>query len=486
MKAKRLFQIFILLALVFSPFGNSQRVSASSGSVDQLDAIVIPRDLSIWNATYLGFVSSSMYEKWQVTFDASHNFIVTVTTVTGDLVPLLTLMDSNGNEISHATGSLTSTQPAGDYSIQVQPQSGSGFYFLTLREIVQPPPGATVVVTPTTVNVGETATATVSLNNVPTEGYTSAEFTCTYDPSLVQVSNIVVGTLFGADPAAAINGPQNGTFIVAIAGSNGNKATTNGAVFTFSVTGLQAGQAAINCTVRVSKGDNVLTTISSTGASLTVTPGTATSTPTSTDTATPTSSTPTDTATPTPTGSVTPATDTPTSTPTGSVTPPTDTPTSTPTGSVTPTDTATPTPTSTATPTATPQALTGQVIACKPVKVYLYDAGNNLITSVDANLDGTFTLMAPAGTYTVVAKAAGFLSASGSATIPGSMPTVTLIAGDIDGDGDIDQFDAMTIGINYGQSSPPEADVNCDGIINVLDLETLAAHYRATGPTAWQ
>jgi hypothetical protein len=126
MRSKRLFQTFLLLVLVFSSFGSSQRARASTGSVDQLDAIVIPRDLSIWNATYLGFVSDSIFEKWQFTFDASHNFVVTVTTVTGDLIPLLTLLDNNGNEITHATGSLTSTQPAGNYSIQVQPQSGSG------------------------------------------------------------------------------------------------------------------------------------------------------------------------------------------------------------------------------------------------------------------------------------------------------------------------------------------------------------------------
>ncbi len=235
MKSKRFFQIFVLLALLFSSAGGVQHVRANTDTtVQQLDAIIIPRDLSIWNATYLGFVSSSIFEKWEVTFDTSHNFVVTVTTVTGDLVPLLTLMDNNGNEITHATGSLTSTQPAGNYSIQVQPQSGSGFYFLTLREIVQTPASASIVVAPTSVNVGETATATVSLNNVPAEGYTSAEFTCTYDASLVEVSNILVGNLFGADPASAINGPQNGTFIVAIAGSNGNKATTSGAAFTFS------------------------------------------------------------------------------------------------------------------------------------------------------------------------------------------------------------------------------------------------------------
>jgi hypothetical protein len=87
------------------------------------------------------------------------------------------------------------------------------------------------------------------LNNVPAEGYTSAEFTCTFDASLVDAGSPVVTNLFGPDPAVAIN-EQTGSFIVAIAGSNGGKATTSGTAFTFSVTGLQAGQTAIECTVR--------------------------------------------------------------------------------------------------------------------------------------------------------------------------------------------------------------------------------------------
>ncbi|HEX9387933.1 MAG TPA: cohesin domain-containing protein [Anaerolineales bacterium] len=451
MKSKRLFQIFILLTLLLSPFSS---VSANTGSVDRLDAIVIPRDLSIWNATYLGFVSDSIYENWQFTFDASHHFVVTVTTVTGDLVPLLTLMDSNGNEITHATGSLTSTQPAGDYSIQVQPQSGMGFYFLTLREVIPPPPptrSVSTVIVPTSVQVGESATVTVSLNGVPAEGYSSAEFTCTYNASLVEVSNILVGNLFGADPASAIHGPQNGSFIVAIAGSNGSKATTSGAAFTFSVKGLLAGQTTIDCTARVSKGDNVLTSIPSAGpATLTIT-------------------------------EMSPPTYTPTPTPTGSV-PPTDTPTSTPTGSVPPTDTPTPTPTQ-----QPPGTLTGQVIACKQVTVNQDNAGT----------DGKFTIIdIPVGTYTVEAKAEGFLRAVGSATITSGgtakMPIITLLAGDINGnDGNpipddvINQWDAMTIGMNYNGTVPSAADLNCDEVINVLDLELLARNYRKTGPTAW-
>jgi hypothetical protein len=178
--------------------------------------------------------------------------------------------------------------------------------------------------------------------------------------------------------------------------------------------------------------------------------------------------------------------------PTASQTP-TATPTSlTPVGSATPTATQS-TPVGSPTPTSIPGTsgiLTGQVLASKPVTVSLYDATNTLVTSVTANANGTFTLTAPAGTYTVRATASGFLSAQGTVTLTGSststMPNITLLAGDIDGNNVIDQLDAMTIGMNYNTASPAAADLNNDGTINVLDLELLAENYRETGPLAWQ
>ena len=44
----------------------------------------------------------------------------------------------------------------------------------------------------------------------------------------------------------------------------------------------------------------------------------------------------------------------------------------------------------------------------------------------------------------------------------------------------------MTIGMNYNSAAPAAADLNNDGLINVLDLELLARNYRATGPVAWE
>jgi dockerin type I repeat protein/fimbrillin-A associated anchor protein Mfa1/Mfa2 len=169
-------------------------------------------------------------------------------------------------------------------------------------------------------------------------------------------------------------------------------------------------------------------------------------------------------------------------------------PTATPTAS-TPMETPTPIVTSTPvdSPTPTPIAdgtVTGMVIASKPATVGLYDSGGSLVTSVPTNADGSFLLTAPSGTYTLIAVASGFLNAQGSVTLIGgstiTQAAVDLVSGDIDNNGVIDQFDAMTIGMSYNTSTPAAADLNNDGTINVLDLEILAKNYRKTGPVAWQ
>ena len=502
------------------------------------------------------------------------------------------------------------------------------------------PYGSTTLSQPE-IQVGETTVASVTLGNVPVGGYASAEFTCTYDPALVSVSNIAVAGLFGADSVVAIHEPQpaNGSFIVAVAGSHGNKATASGTSFTFDLEGLQQGQTAIECTPRVSTGDNVLTTIAFASSSLSVLGDTPTPTgspvPTVSETATPptvapppVTDTPTPTATPAedwltytnsfygflfkypPAGTLLPgSTDTharidlpyeqgtnltekylevivaenadpcrsPLATssmletsetviinnitflketggdagagnlyqwiaystsrdnvcvsldfvlhslnPGNFATPPPEfdygaelavlgqivgtyqwftpgyppTPaTSTPTGSSTPagSPTATPSPTSTLTTTPTQGSgggLSGQVLASKPVTLNIFDAGNVLVGTTTTGQDGTFTLTAAAGNYTVNASASGFLSAQASITLANgnttTLPSISLLAGDIDGDNVIDQFDAMTIGMSYNTATPSAADLNNDGTINVLDLELLANNYRQTGPTDWE
>lgn len=272
-------------------------------------------------------------------------------------------------------------------------------------------PFLTTSLTPPSVLIGESSTVAVNLNNVPVGGFASAEFACTYNPAMVEISAITPTELFGADPIAVVNGPQNGSFVFAVAGSIGNKATSNGAVFTFSAKGLQVGQSAIDCQARASTGDLVLVAIPSTPASLDVIDNI---------------------------------------------------------------------------PTPTQGTFAGQVFAGKPVNVTLTDQNGAVAGSVIANANGTFSLSLPAGTYTAVASAPGFLRAQGTVSIASgsttTIQTVNLLAGDIDGNDVIDNFDALTIGINYNGTEPAAADLSGDGTINVLELEILSPNYRQIGP----
>ncbi len=440
------------------------------------DLQIVLREPLLWDILYTGSVDAARYERWPLNLTNTTTFNLTATSNIGGLSLLILLLDANGIEIARsATNLLETTQPAGNYFVQIQPQAGQGFYSLVARKQEQPLPTGPYVYTEVNqprINIGASTQATVGLGNVPLEGYTSTEFTCAYDASLVDVSIHSATTLFGPDPVMAVNGPQNGTFIVAIAGSKGNRATISGPAFTYTVQGLQAGQTVLECRARISKGDQILTSVEYIPATLTIGDSGPQPTPTSV-------TWPTQTIEPEPTQ--TPAPDaSPTPEPVKSATP-------------TPEPAADPTSTPIASPTPSPDSpgiLTGQVNASKTVTVNLYNPDNLLMNSTVAAEDGTFRLEAPAGAYTVIATASGFLAAQGTTTLTSqqatTMPLVSLLAGDIDGNHIIDQFDAMTIGMNYNLPLPAAADLNNDGIVNVLDLELLARSYRRIGPTPWQ
>lgn len=414
MNKMRFARAVMLIAIVFSIFSTGTQVSAQGNSTNYLGAQIIIRSTTFWDAVFNGTVNANRYERWSLQMVEAENFTISIITTSGNLTPDIYLLDANENQLAVGQGTissalLTTNQPAGDYFIQVQPQVGEGTYLMEITRVEQVvEPTASVMLNPASVLVGGTSTGTVMLSNIPQGGYASAEFTCSFNPALVSISNIADAGLFGSDSAAAINGPANGSFVFAVAGSNGQRATSDGAVFTFTVTALAVGEAEINCVARVSAGGS-LTTIASTPATLLITAGEGT--------------------------------------------------------------------------------VNGTVLAAKPVTVTLYD-GQTVETSglVDAN--GNFTLTAPAGSYSAVASAPGYLRAQGNAVLTSgvttTMPTISLLAGDIDGNDVIDQFDALTIGINYNLAAPAAADLNNDGTINVLDLEMLAANYRDTGPTAWQ
>ncbi len=463
MKMTRMLQVALVLAALFASLGTPRLALAQTGTdgSDETPVIVV-RNVSYWEGTLIGYVNPQLFEKWPFTLDTSQEFVVTAAPIAPGFTPLVLLLDANDNEIARGSGSLTSTQPAGSYSILVEPADAGGFYQLMFRQVEQPAtpeptststptpepvsvPAVTVAIEPAAFNVGDSAVVTVGLANVPADGYSGAEFTCAYDAPLAELSGIAATSLFGADPAVAVNGPLNSTFIVAIAGSGVNKAMASGAAFTFSLKGLLDGPGEVQCKGRVSTGDNTLTEIQSGAANFMV-------------------------------GSLVPAGP------------------SSPGETATVTEAPTEAPTEvTATPTPEPVAdgtLTGQAHATKPVTVTLFDANSAVVTSAAADSDGNFTLTAPAGAYTVLASATGFLGAQGPVTLASGQQTalqaVSLLAGDIDGNHVIDEFDAMTIGMSYNTAEPAAADLNNDGVINVLDLELLAHNYRASGALLWQ
>ncbi len=270
-------------------------------------------------------------------------------------------------------------------------------------------PALSVVVAPSSVNVGEGAVLTVSLDNVPAEGYASAEISCTYPVELVSVGDTTDKGLFGADPVVASLGAINGDFLYAIAGKNGTKATTGGAVIDLALTVLQEGTATITCAAKVSTGDGTLTDL---------------------------------------------------------------------------------TPVSVTLDGTNVGYINGGAVANKAVTVQLYQGGNPFGDPISPDANDVFSTAVPAGTYTVRATSPGYLSAENAAVtvVSGAvtdMEKVTLLAGDIDANGVIDQLDAMTIGMSYNTATPDAADLNADGTINVLDLELLAANYLVTGPLPW-
>ncbi|NWF64666.1 MAG: carboxypeptidase regulatory-like domain-containing protein [Chloroflexi bacterium] len=412
MKFKNLIRVAMLLATIVSVFG-----AGSQAYAQETGAQIIIRSTTFWDAVFNGTVNANRYERWALQLVEAENFSISIITTSGDLTPDIYLLDANENQIAVANGSLSNVvmvtnQPAGDYFIQVQPQSGGGTYLMEINRVEQVvEPSAAVMLNPASVLVGGASAGTVMLTNIPDGGYASAEFACTYNPALVSISGITDAGLFGSDSAVAISGPAEGSFIFAVAGSNGQRATTDGAAFTFTVTALAAGQAEISCAVRVSTG-GALSSIASTPASLLIEEADTTGT------------------------------------------------------------------------------LTGNVLAAKTPTVTLYRQDSTVEATATVDENGNFSITAPAGTYTAVASAPGFLRAQASPVLSAGVTTtlqsVTLLAGDIDGNDVIDQFDALTIGINYNLDAPAAADLNNDGTINVLDLELLAANYRLTGPLAWQ
>jgi hypothetical protein len=135
---------------------------------------------------------------------------------------------------------------------------------------------------------------------------------------------------------------------------------------------------------------------------------------------------------------------------------------------------------------------------------YDHSGAHILVTEADGTLAaetltdaaGNFELqdLAP-GTYEVWAKMYGYLDAlkgSGMQVVAGEICTdmgpTKLLGGDVapqpDPDNAIDIGDIAYMGSNFG-AAEALADVNGDGVVNILDLTMAAANFERAGPTPW-
>jgi len=118
-----------------------------------------------------------------------------------------------------------------------------------------------------------------------------------------------------------------------------------------------------------------------------------------------------------------------------------------------------------------------------------------VVASATTDASGNFTLEnLPPDTYEVYARMYGYLDAlkgSGMVVVDGEcadMGATKLLGGDVapqpEPDIIIDIGDISYMGANFG-SAEATADVNGDGVVNILDLTMAAANFERIGPTPW-
>jgi len=69
-------------------------------------------------------------------------------------------------------------------------------------------------------------------------------------------------------------------------------------------------------------------------------------------------------------------------------------------------------------------------------------------------------------------------------TLPSDIPIITLIAGDVTNDNQIDILDMAYIAARYNQTDTT-ADLNGDGLVNIFDLSLAGKNYGRQGPVDW-
>ncbi len=119
------------------------------------------------------------------------------------------------------------------------------------------------------------------------------------------------------------------------------------------------------------------------------------------------------------------------------------------------------------------------------IEVSLVDGTSETVLT---DADGTYAFDALyAGTYDVVMSHELYLSAQlDDCTLGGdivvTLPDVTLLAGDLNGDKVIDISDLALGGANFNTTSPA-ADINGNGYVDIFDIVLIGKNFGATGPT---
>lgn len=104
--------------------------------------------------------------------------------------------------------------------------------------------------------------------------------------------------------------------------------------------------------------------------------------------------------------------------------------------------------------------------------------------------DGSYTVPnVPIGQYPIKATRPGYLSAEGYVTVTTAgetktLPPITLIAGDLNEDGQIDLFDLvwMTTAFGAQEIAEPRADLTGDGTLDLFDMTLAGNNLGQTSP----
>lgn len=96
---------------------------------------------------------------------------------------------------------------------------------------------------------------------------------------------------------------------------------------------------------------------------------------------------------------------------------------------------------------------------------------------------GQFELLLPASVRCLRAVQPGYLAAQ-VANPAGNLGSVTLLAGDLNGDQQVNILDLARAAGSF-DTSDSAADLDVSGMVDILDLVLIAQNFKLTGPTAW-